>query len=97
LKKVKKGKNMDKFDLIVDRIEDLKDSTNQRLDSIDENLAEHMRRTDVLEEMHVDNKKRIENLETPGKARKYIVTTAIHVSAILGAILTVLKIIDMYK
>jgi len=58
----------DKLDLVIDRIDDLKEATNDRLDSIDENLREHMRRTAVLEDLHIDNQIRINKLEEPKKA-----------------------------
>lgn len=44
---------MDKLDLVVDRIEDLKQSTEKRLDSIDLNLAEHMKQTMLVREQNV--------------------------------------------
>ena len=50
---------MDKLDLIIEKIEDQKDNVDLRLRSIDRNLAEHMRRTEVLEKLHMDNQSRI--------------------------------------
>jgi dGTP triphosphohydrolase len=37
-----------------------------------ESLLAHMKRTDVLEKMHLDNKTRIENLEAPVKAKEIV-------------------------
>jgi len=82
----------DKTDIILQRIDDLKDSTDSRLDSIDTNLAEHMRRTDVLENLHRDNQVRIESLEEPRKALKFIKNVTLYIAAIAGAILGVIKI-----
>ena len=82
----------DKMDLIIARIDDLKDSSNNRLDSIDTNLAEHMRRTDGLENLHRDNQDRISILEEPRKALKLIKTTALWLSAISGAILIIIRL-----
>ena len=81
-----------KDDLIIQRLDDLKDSTNQRLDSIDTNLAEHMRRTDVLEKLHGDNQKRIALLEEPKMVLKYIRNGAYFISAVAAAVLTLLKL-----
>jgi hypothetical protein len=83
---------MDKLDLIVDRIEDLKDNTEKRLESIDLNLAEHMRRTDVLEQLHRDNEKRILQLEEPRKALLLLKNVVLYIAALAGAIITVMKL-----
>lgn len=84
-----------KEDLILQRIDDLKESTDQRLDSIDTNLAEHMRRTDVLEKLHRDNQVRIESLEEPRKALAFIKNSVLYVAAICGGILGVIKLIEV--
>ena len=81
-----------KDDIILQRIDDLKDSTDSRLDSIDTNLAEHMRRTDVLENLHRDNQVRIESLEEPRKALKFLKSAALYIAAITGAVLGVIRI-----
>lgn len=85
---------LDKLDLIVDRIDDLRDSTDKRLESIDFNLAEHMRRTDVLEQLHRDNEKRILKLEEPSKALQWIKSVLLYIAAVAGAILTVMKLFE---
>lgn len=84
----------DKLDLVVDRIDDLKDSTERRLDSIDNNLAEHMRRTDILEQLHRDNQTRIEMLEEPKKALQYIKKAVIYVGAVAAGIISVIKLLE---
>jgi len=83
---------MDKLDLIVDRIEDLKESTDKRLDNIDSNLAEHMRRTDVLESLHRDNQQRIQLLEEPKKALLLIKNVVLYISVVTGGIIAILKV-----
>jgi hypothetical protein len=83
---------MKKEDLIIQRIDDLKESTDQRLDSIDENLREHMRRTDVLEKLHRDNESRIALLEEPRKALLLLKNVLLYVSACIGAILSIMKL-----
>ena len=80
----------DKIDLVIQRIDDLKDSSNDRLDRIDVNLAEHMRRTDVLETLHMDNQTRIHTLEEPRKA--LLKNVILYISAVCGAILLILKV-----
>ena len=75
----------------------MKDSTERRLDNIDINLAEHMRRTDVLEDLHRDNQKRIESLEEPRRALRLLKNTVLYVAAICGGILGVLKLIEYIR
>ena len=84
----------DKIDLVVARIEDLKESTEKRLDSIDNNLAQHMRRTDILEKLHMDNQTRIESLEEPKKALKFLKEVVIYVAAISASIISVIKLLE---
>lgn len=85
---------MDKLDLVVDRIEDLKNSTETRLESIDNNLAEHMRRTDVLEQLHRDNQTRILKLEEPKVVARYIKNGLLYLAAICGAIISIIKLVE---
>lgn len=83
---------MDKLDLIVQRIDDLRDSMDVRLDSIDTNLREHMRRTDVLEDLHRDNQVRIQTLEEPRKALLLLKSVVLYISAVTGAIIAIVKV-----
>lgn len=83
-----------KDDLIIQRIDDLKEHTIHRLDNIDVNLAEHMRRTNVLEKLHMDNQTRIETLEQPITVLLYLKKAAIYIAAISGAILSIAKLTD---
>lgn len=83
----------DKIDLVIKLIEEQKGSTDKRLDSIDDNFREHMRRTDVLEDLHRDNQIRIQTLEEPRKALVFIKKSALWISAISGAILIISKLI----
>ena len=84
----------DKLDLVIDRIDDLKEATNDRLDSIDENLREHMRRTAVLEDLHIDNQIRINKLEEPKKALLMLKSMVLYISSIAGAILVIMKLME---
>lgn len=70
----------------------LLESQSKRLDSIDENLAEHMRRTDVLEDLHRDNQNRIEKLEEPKKAREYLTSIIVDVGKYTGFLLSLYAI-----
>ena len=83
---------MDKLDLIIQRIQDLKDSTSDRMESIDDNLREHMRRTDVLEDLHRDNQTRIQSLEEPRKALLLLKSVVLYISVTAGAIVTIVKL-----
>jgi len=81
-----------KEDVIIKLIEESKESTDKRLDSIDINLSEHMRRTDVLEQLHQDNQSRITTLEEPRKALILLKTVVLYIAAVVGAISAVLKL-----
>lgn len=70
---------VDKLDLVLNSIKDLKTSHGKRLDKIDENLKDHMRRTELLEN-------RVDVLEEPRKALKFIKTSSVWISSILGVI-----------
>jgi hypothetical protein len=79
-------------DLIVTLLE----GQSKRLDSIDNNLFEHMRRTDVLEQLHQDNQGRIAALEEPKKAREYFVSVVVDISKFTGFILGILAILRYF-
>lgn len=81
----------DKNELMLQLLEAHK----ERLDSIDDNLKEHMRRTDVLEELHRDNQFRIEALEKPLVARAYIKNLLLDIGKLSGAIVSVLAILRL--
>lgn len=96
---------MDLLELINQKIDTNQKHTEKRLDSIDANLKEHMRRSDMLEKMHKDNKEEIDSgkvergqntadivdLKKPAEARKYLVNGAKGLSAILILGLTIAK------
>lgn len=59
----------------------------ESLDEIQNNqLADHIRRTELLEELHKDNEMRISNLEIPVKTLTTISIWASWIAAIAGAI-----------
>ncbi len=88
---------MDKFDLIVDRIEEFKDHMVSRLKSIDDNLAEHMQRTDILEQLHKDNQKHTENLEKPLEFLGALKKIVVYVAALAGGIMVILKLLGGFN
>lgn len=66
---------------------------NERLIVIEVDLKEHMRRTDILEQLHQDNQKRLELLERPRQAREYFVNVVVDISKFIGFLLGVLAIL----
>lgn len=99
---------MDKLDLIIDKINDLKESHNKRLDSIDNNLDIHMKRSDELE--HANeltrselNKQvelintRITTLEEPRKFIKYVYKSILIIGSIAAAVFTAIKLYTAIK
>jgi hypothetical protein len=84
----------DKLDLVVDRIDDLKESTNKRLDQYNDLLEDHIKRTNILEELHMDNQKRIELLEEPQKAMHFIKKVVVYVGVISAGIVSVVKLLE---
>ena len=77
---------IDKLDLIIDRIDDLKEVHADRLSSIDKNLEKHMKRTALLES-------RVDTLEEPTKAIKYLKSVVVGVGAIAAVAYTMLKLL----
>jgi len=69
----------------------------QRLDSIDENLSEHMRRTDILEALHRDNDRRINLLEEPKKVREYVKNTMVDLAKFSGAVIAIISALKYFK
>jgi len=99
---------MDRVDLIVKMIGEQRDSfrdfhastsnhqrvTESRLSEIESSLKEHIRRTNLLEDLHKDNQKRISALEAPSVALNVIKKGAIVVGSILGVIMTIVKLME---
>ena len=57
----------------------------------------HIMRTDLLEELHKDNEKRIAQLELPNSAKSYMVDFAVSISKIAGAALAVFALLKYFK
>ena len=77
---------MDILQLIKEKIDDNHDHVKDRLDSIDANLAEHMRRTDILEQLHKENETRIQTLEQPSKTISMLVKWITVAGSVAGSI-----------
>lgn len=84
----------DKIDLVIQRIDDLKDSSNDRLDRIDKNLADHMEQTKLVKQLTIDNKDRIVTLEAPRKALILLKSVVLYVGAIAGVLLTLARLME---
>jgi len=87
----------DKLDLILDKIEDLKQSHGRRLEAIDRNLDIHMTRCDELEhsnELLKDHfNSRLSSLEEPKIFLSYVWRIVLGFGAIGAIVLTVIQII----
>ena len=95
---------MDKLDLVLELLKAHKENMNERLESIDDHMFEynqqltvHIKRTELLEELHKDNAKRIELLEKPREARQYLKNVVLYIASISGAIITVHKALELLK
>lgn len=65
---------------------------------IEEDIRHHIKRTDILEELHKDNERRIGLLEEPAKAHQYLVKQLVGYGKVAGALLSILAIIGLiYK
>lgn len=68
----------------------------EALDEIqNEQLEYHIRRTNMLEDLHRQNEERIINLEQPHKTLKTIVKWSSGAGAIVGLIYTVIRLLDI--
>lgn len=61
-----------------------------------DDLKDHMRRTDILEGLHLSNQTRIETLEEPTKVRKYIIKRVLIIGSIAGAIVAIAKAFNVF-
>ena len=99
----------DKIDLIYDlvksdreesaefrkEVRDTNKQVDERLVLIEAGLAEHMRRTDLLEDLHKDNASRIQKLEEPVKALSTFKKVMVWFGAVAGAIVAIAKLIGL--
>lgn len=95
---------MERLDLVLELLKTHKEQMNERLESIDshmgtynQQLTDHIKRTELLEELHKDNAKRIELLEKPREARQYLKNVVLYIASISGALITVYKALELLK
>ena len=76
--------------------------TSERLSKIEvldhiqnQQLSEHMRRTDLLEGLHKDNEKRIKTLEIPATTLAMLGKWTAWIVAASGAVMAIMKLIGM--
>jgi uncharacterized protein (UPF0335 family) len=68
----------------------------EKLDAIQNHqLAEHIRRTELLEELHKENVSRIEKLEEPRKTLSTLSKWLIGIGTVAGALAGILKLIGI--
>ena len=91
---------LDRIDRLDDKIEKKLDKVEDRLDSVDKTLlkqesqlAEHMRRTDILEKLHDANAKDIATIKKPFIVAYGIGKILGFTSLVIGIILGIAKII----
>jgi hypothetical protein len=87
---------------LEERLIKIEIETNDRLSKIEaldniqnQQLADHIRRTEILEDLHKDNEKRIKTLEAPHTALTMLGTWVGWISAIGGAIYGLLKFLGL--
>lgn len=73
--------------MIIKMLNDMQEETCRRLDSIDDNLRDHMRRTELLEN-------RVDVLEEPSKAIKWVKNLIIGLGTIAGSIFGIIKLLE---
>ena len=86
---------MDKIELVVSKIEDLKEHVDTKLDRYNDLLEVHIKRTDLLEDLHKDNQDRIKKLEKPTVVVGYILGVVGKVGMVAGAIYGVIKLLEV--
>jgi hypothetical protein len=84
---------------VEEKLTKIEIETNDRLSKIEaldqvqnQQLAEHIRRTEILEDLHRDNEKRIQVLELPSVTLTMLGSWIGWVSAVGGAIYGILKL-----
>ena len=82
-----------------DKVEDLRRKVDEVRESqlrMEADLKEHMRRTDILEQLHKDNESRIDLLEKPMEAREYMKSVLIDITKFLGFLLAVGSVLKLF-
>ena len=87
--------NKDDVKRLFDKLEDVSDEVQEIRESqvrTENDIKYHIKRTNLLEDLHKDNQNRIVALEEPGKARTYLVSAVLKLGAVAGAIYAVLRL-----
>lgn len=71
--------------------EDIKNIRESQI-RMEEDVKHHIRRTDVLEDLHLDNQNRIEILEGDKQFKSKLKSSIIEIGKLLGVILTAIAI-----
>ena len=64
---------------------------------MEEDVKHHIRRTDELQDLHVENSNRITVLEKGPEARKYLISIVINVGKVLTVALAILGAVKLIK
>ncbi|NJN50294.1 MAG: hypothetical protein HC798_03960 [Polaribacter sp.] len=72
-------------------------NTSHKLNNVEEDLREHMRRTDLLEGLYNSNEKRLSKLEEPGKVLKFLKSYMVSGAAIITATITIYKTLQYFN
>lgn len=86
-----------------EKLQKIETETSERLSKIEaldevqnQQLTEHMRRTDILEKLHRDNDKRITVLEQPRVAIGIVKKWIIGLGAVAGAVVAISKFFGLF-
>lgn len=86
-----------------EKLNKIQTDTSERLSSIEatntiqnQQLDEHMRRTDMLETLHKDNEERIIVLEEPGKVRSKLKKWILGLGACAAALVAIGRLLGLY-
>jgi len=63
---------------------------------MEEDVKHHIRRTDVLEDLHLDNQNRIEILEEDGEFKSKLKKLVLDIGKIAGVVLTLAAIYKLF-
>ena len=86
-----------------EKLQKIETETSERLSKIEAldqvqntQLAEHIRRTDILEDLHRDNEQRIIKLEEPAKVMSTLKKWVIGAGAVAAAVAAISKFIGLF-
>lgn len=80
-------------DSLIDDIKTIRESQIR----MEEDVKHHIKRTDVLEELHRDNQNRIEVLELDTRFKKNLKKLAVDLGKLMGVVLTAIALFRYFK